>query len=63
VSYAEVVMGSGPYVEQRLDSRGVLGGLEMSVSCFGPSKHTGRTILECWEGRWACSLSRSCVAE
>jgi hypothetical protein len=63
VSYAEVVMGSGPYVEQRLDSRGVLGGLEMSVSYFGPSKHTGRTILEYWEGWWACSLSRSCVAE
>jgi hypothetical protein len=30
VSYAEVVVGSGPYVEQRLDSRGVLGGL---VTC------------------------------
>jgi hypothetical protein len=50
VSYAEVMVGSGPYVEQRLDTRGVLGGLFTRQVCRSRSEtHVSYTILECWK--------------
>jgi hypothetical protein len=59
VSFASSQVGSEPYVEQRLDSRGVLGGLRKSASAI--VLHMGMicTMLEaqgtcCWarEGRY-----------
>jgi hypothetical protein len=59
VSFASSQVGSEPYVEQRLDSRGVLGGLRKSASAIVLHICMISTMLEaqgacCWarEGRY-----------
>lgn len=56
VSYAEVMVGCGPYIEQRLDTRGVLGGLAACQHSAETAIHCGsRTILEYLKLWWRCS--------